>query len=186
MPDANPFMPKMAFFTKGLGKHKEKLDSFEYALRDAGIEKFNLVRVSSIYPPNCTLVSKEEGLKHLQPGQMVFLVLSDVQCNEPNRLIAAAIGSAIPEDTSTYGYLSEHHAFGQNEAFASDYAEDLAAFMLASKHGINIDVDKDYDKQKDIFVIGGKQVKTRNWTQTAVVDKEGLWTTAVAAVVFIC
>jgi arginine decarboxylase len=185
MPAAAPLMPKKAFFTKGLGKHSEKLTSFEMALRDAGIEKFNLVRVSSIYPPNCKLVSRDDGLKELHPGQIVHLVLSECADKEPNRLIAAAIGASMPLDSNNYGYLSEHHAFGQNDDQAGDYAEDLAAYMLASMHGIAIDINKDYDEQKDIFTIGGKAVKTRNITQSAVCDKNGLWTTAIAAAVFI-
>lgn len=186
MADQQTWMPKKAFFVRGNGKHTEKLTSFEMALRDAGIEKFNLVRVSSIYPPGCKLVGRDEGLKELAPGQILFVVLSDCSSNEPNRLIAAAIGAAIPEDATAYGYLSEQHAYGQNEQQAGDYAEDLAAQMLASTRGIAIDVNKDYDEQKDIFVIGGKHVKTRNITQTAVCDKNGLWTTAIAAAVFIC
>ena len=44
-------VPKRLFFTKGVGKHKERLTSFELALRDAGIAAQNLVRVSSIFPP---------------------------------------------------------------------------------------------------------------------------------------
>jgi arginine decarboxylase len=128
----------------------------------------------------------EEGLKDLSHGQILFVVLSDISSNEPNRLMATSIGAAIPEDTTAYGYLSEHHAFGQNEQQAGDYAEDLAAIMLASTRGITIDINKDYDDQRDIFVIGGKHVKTRNITQSAVCDKNGLWTTAVAAAVFIC
>ena len=179
-------IPRKMYLTRGLGVHKEKLTSFEMALRDAGIEKFNLVRVSSIYPPGCKVVSREEGLKDLLPGQLVFCVMSDSSSNEPNRLVAAAIGAAMPEDNTAYGYLSEHHSFGQNEQMAGDYAEDLAAVMLASTRGITLDLNKDYDEQKDIFVIGGKHVKTRNITQSAVCDKNGLWTTAVAAAVFIC
>jgi arginine decarboxylase len=186
MAENSPWMPRKAFFVRGNGKHTEKLTSFEMALRDAGIEKFNLVRVSSIYPPGCRVVSREEGLKDLSPGQLVFCVMSDNSTNEPNRLVAAAIGAAIPLDGTAYGYLSEHHSFGQNEQQAGDYAEDLAAVMLASTNGIALDINKDYDEQKDVFVIGSKHVKTRNITQTAVGDKNGLWTTAVAAAVFIC
>ena len=179
-------IPSRLFLTKGRGQHKEKLASLEQALRDAGIAPFNLVKVSSIFPPGCKLVSREEGLKDLSPGQIVFVVLSDCSSNEPNRLIATSIGAAMPLDTTAYGYLSEHHAFGQNEQQAGDYAEDLAAVMLASTRGITLDIGKDYDEQKDIFVIGGKHVKTRNVTQSAVCDKNGLWTTALAAIVFIC
>jgi len=170
-------IPNSAFITKGVGKHKEKLTSFEMALRNAGIAAFNLVKVSSIFPPNCKLIS-------MSPGQIVFVVMSENTTNEPNRLIAASAGLALPKDQNFHGYISEHHSFGEKETVAGDYAEDLAAYMLATTLGAPFDPDKSYDEQKDIWKISGHQVKTRNITQTAVGDKNGLWTTVLAAVVF--
>lgn len=177
-------LPKEAFITKGVGKHKEKLTSFEMALRNAKIAEFNLVKVSSIFPPNCKLVPRHKGLEHMRPGQIVHVVMSENATNEPNRLVAAATGMAIPKDTSRYGYISEHHSFGQNDTVAGEYAEDLAAYMLATTLGAPFDPEKSYDDQKDIWEISGHMVKTKNNTQTAVGDKTGLWTTVVAAVVF--
>ena len=177
-------IPNSAFITKGVGKHKEKLTSFEMALRNAGIESFNLVKVSSIFPPNCKLISRANGLKKLSPGQIVYVVMSENATNEPNRLIAASTGLALPKNQSFHGYISEHHSYGEKEAVAGEYAEDLAAFMLATTLGAPFDPDKSYDEQKDIWKISGHQVKTRNITQTAVGDKNGLWTTVLAAVVF--
>ncbi len=173
------------FFTKGVGKHKERLESFELALRDAGIEKYNLVRVSSIFPPGCKAVSREAGLKELSPGQIAHCVLSDNLSNEPMRLIAASIGCAIPADKRQYGYLSEHHSFGETEERAGDYAEDLAACMLATTLGIEFDVNKNYDERKEVWKMSDKIVKTTNVTQSAIVGKQGLWTTVIAAAVFI-
>ena len=72
--DAKMFVPTKAFLTKGVGRHREKLTSFEMALRDAHLAAFNLVRVSSIFPPQCELVDREEGLSHLLPGQVLFAV----------------------------------------------------------------------------------------------------------------
>lgn len=177
-------IPNSAFITKGVGKHKEKLTSFEMALRNAGIEAFNLVKVSSIFPPNCKLISRTSGLKLMSPGQIVFVVMSENTTNEPNRLIAASAGLALPKDQNFHGYISEHHSFGEKETVAGDYAEDLAAYMLATTLAAPFDPDKSYDEQKDIWKISGHQVKTRNITQTAVGDKNGLWTTVLAAVVF--
>lgn len=178
-------VPKYAFLTRGVGIHREKLASFEAALRDAGIASFNLVKVSSIFPPNCKLISKEEGLSYLRPGQIIYCVLSDNATNEPHRLIAASVGLAIPKDNSLYGYLSEHHSFGQNEEIAGDYAEDLAAMMLATTLGLEIDLDKSWDEQKKLFKIEDYIVFTSNITQTAVGDPRGFWTTVVSALVFI-
>jgi arginine decarboxylase len=135
-------VPKRLFFTKGVGKHKERLTSFELALRDAGIAAQNLVRVSSIFPPNCKLIPRKEGLKFLNPGEVVFAVVAENSTREPHRLVVSSIGVAIPTDKNTYGYLSEHHSFGETEDQAGDYAEELAAEMLATTLDMEFDPDK--------------------------------------------
>ncbi|MCX6813852.1 MAG: arginine decarboxylase, pyruvoyl-dependent [Candidatus Azambacteria bacterium] len=174
------------FLTKGVGVHKEQLTSFEIALRDAGIAPFNLVYVSSIYPPNCKLVSKEEGLVYLKPGEIVYCVMSKNATNEPNRLVAASVGLAIPADSNSYGYISEYHVFGETDEKAGEYAEDLAASMLASTLGIEFNSDQAWDEREQIFKMSGKIVKTTNITQSAQGNKNGFWTTVIAAVVFVC
>jgi len=177
-------IPTKLFLTKGVGRHKDKLQSFELALRNAGIQHCNLVNVSSIIPPNCEIISAEEGVKMLRPGQITFVVLSQNSTNEANRLIAASVGLALPKDRSFYGYLSEYHSFGESAKKAGDYAEDLAATMLATTLGIEFDADKAWDEKKQVFRMSGKIVKTTSVTQTAR-GKEGLWTTVIAAAVFI-
>lgn len=178
-------VPTKCFLTKGAGKHREKLQSFERALRDAGIAQYNLVRVSSIYPPNCRLISSKEGVRLLKPGQVVFCVLYDIATNEPNRLMASSVGLAIPRDHSHHGYLSEHKSFGQTEKVAGDYAEDLAAEMLATVLGVPFDPDQSWNERRKSWTISGEIVKTMNITQSAVGDKSGDWTSVVAGAVFI-
>jgi len=178
-------LPKKVFFTKGVGRHKDQLSSFEAALRDAGIEKCNLVNVSSIFAPGAKVISKSEGVQLLKPGQITFCVISRNASNEPNRLMAAAVGCAVPKDNSTYGYLSEHHSFGETEQKAGDYAEDLAAEMLATTLGLEVDPNKSYDELKEEWKMQDKIVKTTNICQSAIVDKEGLWTTVISVAVFI-
>jgi len=178
-------VPRYFFLTKGVGIHKNYLQSFELALEKAGISKFNLVSVSSILPPGCKKISREEGLQYLKPGEIVFVVMSKNATNEPNRLIAASIGCAIPADQNQYGYIAEHHSFGQTQEKAGDYAEDLAASMLASTLGIPFDADSAWDEREKVFKMSGKIVYTNNITQTAEGHKDGLWTCVVAAAVFI-
>jgi len=178
-------LPQKIFFTKGVGVHKEKLASFEAALRDAGLAPFNLVYVSSIFPPGCKRISKEEGLKFLKAGQIVFCVLAKNQTNEPNRLIAASIGCALPADPSHYGYLSEHHSFGETDKKAGEYAEDLAASMLATTLGVDFDPDLAWDEREQIYKMSGKIIRTTNITQSAIGNKDGFWTTVIAAAVFV-
>jgi arginine decarboxylase len=179
------YVPTKIFLTKGVGTHKEKLQSFEKALRDAQIEKYNLVRVSSIFPPNCKIVSRSKGITMNKPGQIVHCVLAEQATQEPNRLIAASIGLAMPSYKGQHGYLSEHHSFGQTEDLAGDYAEDLAACMLATTLGIEFDENVHWDERKELWKINNQIYKTTNITQSAIGDKRGNWTTVVAVAVFI-
>jgi len=178
-------VPKRIFLTKGVGKHKERLTSFELALRDAGIASQNLVRVSSIFPPNCKLITRTQGLKYLNHGEVVFAVVAENSTREPHRLLASSIGLAIPADRTTYGYLSEHHSFGETDDIAGDYAEELAAEMLATTLDVEFDPDSSWDEKKQIYRISNKIVRTMNNTQSAVGSKRGLWTTVIAAAILI-
>ena len=86
----------------------------------------------------------------MKAGSIRFCVMSRNATNEPNRLMRASVGLAIPRDSQQYGYLSEHHSFGDTEEKAGDYAEDLAATMLATTLGIEFDSSKDWDERKTI------------------------------------
>ncbi|MFH1470925.1 MAG: arginine decarboxylase, pyruvoyl-dependent [Candidatus Micrarchaeota archaeon] len=178
-------IPKKVFFTKGVGRHRERLASFELALRDAGIAKLNLVSVSSILPPGCEIIPKKAGLEKIKAGEIIFLVIARADTDEPNRLIVASIGCAVPNDENMHGYLSEHHCFGMSEEKAGDYAEDLAASMLASTLGIEFNPDASWDEKEQLFKMSGGIVRTTNVTQSAVGDKNGLWTTVISAAVFL-
>ena len=160
--------------------------SLEMAFRDAGIERFNLVTVSSILPPGCQRITKEKGLEILKPGEIVFCVLAKNQTDEPNRLVAASIGCAIPADKDQqYGYLSEHHSFGTTDERASDRAEDLAATMLATTLGVDFDPTTAWDEREKVYKLSGKIVNTTNITQSAEGNKNGLWTTVIAAAILV-
>ena len=181
---SDDLMPKEMFFTKGVGRHVQKLQSFELALRDAGIEKQNLVRVSSIYPTSCKIIPAKEGIPKLRPGAITFVVLAETCTEEPNRLICAGIGLAIPKNHA-YGYIAEHHGFGMTEKRTEDLVEDMSATMLATTLGLPFDADKAWDEREQEYKSSGEIVKTRSFVQTAEGDKSGLWTSVVAAAVLI-
>jgi arginine decarboxylase len=153
-------VPDKIFLTRGAGRHKEKLTSFELALRAAG-----------------------RGASMLRPGEIVYCVLSTNHTDEQSRLVGSAIGVAIPTDRKRYGYISEHHAYGKRQEELGDYTEDLAATMLASTLGIEIDLTRAWNERKQEWKIAGQIVRTTNITQTAL-GKDGMWTTVVAAAVF--
>ena len=179
------YIPKRMFFTKGVGYHRNKLQSFELALRDAGVEQCNIVTISSIFPPDCKLISREVGVRELKPGQITFTVLAQNNTNEPNRLISAAVGLARPKNAKQYGYISEHHAFGETMRKSADFAEDLAATMLASTMGIELDPDVAWDERKQLYKVGKRLFVSKSVAQSARGDKKGLWTTVVACAVML-
>ncbi len=177
-------VPTKLFLTKGVGRANARLASFEVALRDAGVANYNLVRVTSIFPPRCQIVPRQEGIKLLDPGQILYIVLADNASNEPHRLIAASIGLAVPKDRNTHGYLSEHHSYGETDERAGEFAEELAAEMLATSLGLEFDRNSSWKEKEQVYKMSGKVVRTVNITQTAVGHKNGEWTTVVAAAAF--
>lgn len=179
-------LPNRLFLTHGVGVHRERLHSFEWALRDAGLGRYNLVCVSSILPPGCLIVPRAEGESGLLPGQILHVVLARKESNEPHRMLAASVGLAVPSDPNQYGYLSEHESFGETAKEAGDYAEDLAAAMLASTLGVDFDEQQSWDEQREAWNISGKIVTTRNVTQSAVVKPDRRWTTVIAAAALLC
>ena len=179
------YVPRYLFFTKGVGVDKEKLASFENALRHAQIAHLNLVKVSSIFPPHCNIIDIDTALSLLEPGEITHCVMAKQQINEPGRRIVASIGLALPAEDGRYGYLSEHNGFGQTEIEAGEYAEDLAASMLAKTLGVEFDYDKDYDERREVYKMSGKIVDSQHVSQAALGAEGSLWTTVIAAALFI-
>lgn len=180
----NDLVPKRMFLTKGVGRNKYKLKSFEDALREAGVAQQNLVQVSSILPPGCKVVSRNEGQKSLVPGAISFCVLARCDTDEHGRLVASSVGIAVPKDENKWGYLSEVHGHGMNKREAEDMAEDLAAGMLGTTMGCEVDPDKAWSEKEQIYKSSGLFIKTSNITQTARGERD-LWTTTVALAVFL-
>lgn len=180
----NALVPTKMFLTKGVGRHKYQLNSFEMALRQAGVAHLNLVTVSSILPPKCKIISKEKGIPLLTPGAISFCVMARSDSNEHGRLIASSIGVAVPRDKDKWGYLSEVHDRGMNSQQAGDMAEDLAAGMLGTTLGMEFDPNIAWSEKEQVYKSSGLFIKTTNMTQTAK-GQDGLWTTTVALAMFL-
>ena len=180
----NNMIPAKVFLTRGVGRHRYRLKSFEEALRNAGVAQQNLVQVSSIVPPKCNIISEKEGLKRLSPGQICYCVMARADTNEHGRLIASAIGVAIPKDIAQWGYLSEVHEYGMSRQQASDMAEDLAADMLGTTLGLEVDPDQAWSEKEQVYKQSGLIIRTSSIAQTARGQRD-LWTTTVAMAVFL-
>ena len=156
----------------------------EDALRKAGVAQQNLVQVSSILPPYCRIISRDRGLEQLEPGGITFCVMARSETNEHGRLVASSVGVAVPKDPKKWGYLSEVHGFGMNAQEAADTAEDLAAGMLGTTLGLEVDPNKAWSEKEQVYKASGLIIRTSNITQSARGEKD-LWTTTVALAVFL-
>ena len=178
-------VPKEIFFTRGLGRHRHQLQSFEAALREAGIAICNLVNVSSIFPAQCKIISRKRGIAKLQPGEITYCVMAKSETKEPGRQCCPGVGLALPGSGDHYGYISEFHGHGKSQREVAHLVEDMAATMLATTLGIEFDPDKAYDERKEIYLMSGKIVKTQATVQIGQTLEEGIWTTVLAAAVFV-
>ena len=177
-------IPTSFFLTSGVGVHREQLTAFELALRDADIEQQNLVTVSSILPPGCEQLDRPTGVQKLKPGEITFCVMAHSETNEPGRRIHASIGLARPTNPSMYGYISEHHGHGMTSEQSGEYAEDLAATMLASTLGIEFDPDAAWNERKKVYETSQLIIGSTSLTAAGAGEHTGRWTCAVAAAVF--
>ncbi len=106
------------------------------------------------------------------------------ETDEPHRLISASVGMAIPADANSYGYLSEHHGYGLTDEECGEYAEDIAAQMLATTLGVPFDENTSWDERQELWKLSDKIVRTTHSTQSAI-GQRGVWTTVISAAVLL-
>lgn len=179
-------IPKKLFLTKGHGAHLHRLQSFELALRNAGIASCNLVNVSSIVPPHCELINRNEGISLLKQGEITYCVLSQDQTKEP-RTIGASVGVAIPDANNEYGYIAEYHEPKESESQLKNIVEELAILMLATTKGVILSQtggSKTLSDQEIVEKFKNK-MKTESVAEYIYHTDPTCWSTVVAVAVFI-
>ncbi len=147
--------PKKVFFTKGVGRHNEKIGSFEKALREANIAKYNIVEVSSILPPKVKIIKPEKGVKDLTEGEIIYCVLSENSTYKKEK-IKSSLGVAIPKQNRR-GFIIEKSGKKEIKGKAKSIAEDL----------LEEDVEDSFEVMAEAK------------------GKEGTWTTVITASVFL-
>ena len=91
--------------TAGCAEGGTTLNAFDNALLAARIGNVNLVKVSSIVPPDVDVVE----LPPIKPGALVPTAYAAITSETPGETIAAAVGYALPEDRTKAGVIMEYH-----------------------------------------------------------------------------
>jgi arginine decarboxylase len=179
-------IPKRFFLTKGIGIHEKQLRSREQALRDAGIEVCNLIKISSVVAPGCKRISREEGLKALYPGMMTFAVQALSATNEPDQIVTAGLGLAQPVDDNYHGYITEvEEMMGIEAADVEQDVVEMAVENLISSWGIKTDGDDVIRKGKKHYEFDGRKVEVDSLVASAKGHEDRLWTTVFVAAVYL-
>lgn len=99
--------------TSGTGKGHTKLAAFDAALNEAGVANYNLIKLSSIIPPNSKLkVASPIGSQPGKWGDRLYVVMADMRVDTPNMEAWSGIGWVQDKKTGR-GLFVEHE--GTNE-----------------------------------------------------------------------
>jgi arginine decarboxylase len=113
--------PTQYFLVSGASDGFTPLNAFDGALLQAGIGNTNIVKMSSIVPPHCQLISPIP----LPPGALVPAAYAAITSNVPGEIIAAGVAIALPEDENQNGLIMEYSAQG-DRAKIEETVRDMA------------------------------------------------------------
>lgn len=103
--------PTKYFIAVGHAEGSSDLNAFDGALASASIGNINIIKMSSILPPEC-----QEVMPVLfPPGALVPTAYGTIASKEPNRIISAAVAIAFPEDENYPGLIMEAGEFGSRQ-----------------------------------------------------------------------
>lgn len=105
----NLFNPKRFFRVKGHAEGFSKLNSFDNALLDSGIGNMNLIKISSIIPPNC----KSSRFIKISEGSFIPVAYASITSDMPGEFIAAGVAAAVPVNSDTAGVIMEYSSRGR-------------------------------------------------------------------------
>src|SRR5215213_8131719 len=179
-------IPTKFFLTKGTGVHEKEMRAYEEALRDAGVHTGNFIKTSSVVPPGCQLISRQQGVRLIKPGQITFAVMAESQTNEPGQIITAGIGMARPKDPSHYGYLTELESIiGRTPEDVEQDVIEMAIENLVTEWNPKFDGDKVYRKGKKNYRLERRDIEVDSIVESAKGAEKNQYTIVMALAVFI-
>ena len=110
--------------TAGKGHAKTLLSAFDAALKDAGVHNYNLIRLSSIVPPDTKISVRKYETPPQEYGYRLYAVQAEIRSRESGKYIGAALGwYQFPDGR---GLFVEHEETGETKkAVESNLAENV-------------------------------------------------------------
>ena len=168
------FVPPRVFFTSGTGTHRLERVAIQHAMQQAGVSQCNLVKVSSVLPPDTQIISRQQGLRLLTPGNVVFAVIAQAETNEPSQRITPAVAWAKPKKPGVPGVIAEvedNLTHGKNEETAADEVGEEAITILGETLGTRVDAKRKWDRRRKTLRIGSTTVEI-GWLAASIEGPE--------------
>src|SRR5215211_6753131 len=187
------FEPTRVFFSTGVGFHKIQRVAIQRAMEQAGVNDLNLVKLTSVIPPTCEVITPERGLRLLSPGAIAFAVIAQGETNEPHQRVTAALTWAEPLGDGLPGYITEieeDQTMGKSEATARDESGEALVTIVAERLGVEANAKRIWENRgRDRYVrIGGRRIRVGSVVSSAVgpeqQDGEQRYAVALAVAVF--
>lgn len=158
------WVPTRVFMTAGVGVHELERVAVQHAMRDAGVADSNMIKVSSVMAPGLRIISREEGIRLLRPGNMVCAVIAQGQTDQPHQRVTPALAWAQPEKKGVPGYIAEVEedlAKGMSEATATKQVGEEVLELMAMRLRVKIDAERLWENRgrERMVRIGGTRVR---------------------------
>jgi arginine decarboxylase len=135
------------YLTTGVGFGKTPISAFDSALRDAGVDNFNLLTLSSVVPPGAEVVFEKYVPEGDQWGNKLYCVMAEIRTRESGQFIGAALGWYQLDDGR--GVFVEHMEKGETqEAVEANLKEEIHQSLTDMCNSRNIPVEEDRLKMK--------------------------------------
>lgn len=188
------FIPARVFFVSGTATHQLERVALQRAMREAGVADCNLVKVSSLIPPEARIIPSAEGRRLLHPGNIVHAVIAQAQTNEPHQRISTAIAWAKPDRLDVPGYIAELEedlAKGKSAATAEMTVGEEALEIMAMRLRTKVDAKRAWERRgrSRTVRIGRTTVHTGSLSVSIVgpeeQDGESPWAAAFVAAIYV-
>jgi len=130
--------------TSGVGSGPTALGAFDAALRNAGIENYNLIPLSSVIPPGAEILRVRPTVRSSEYGHRLYVVMARHDASEPGEEAWAGLGWT-QEPESGRGLFVELH--GSSRLSVHGAIESTLDAMKAAR-------DYDYAKNESLIVGG--------------------------------
>jgi len=138
-------VPYEFFITQGKGESNAgskglpyETGSYDAALFDAGIQNTNVIEYTSVMPTESKEITKEEGLKRLQWGEVIECIKAQANGKRGSKISAAVITTSVTDPKGKYlgGFACEYSGSGTKEDAEQSLLQSIVGMIERRGYGV--------------------------------------------------